>query len=209
MKDMVEGFALHDGLYRSVVDALCCAAHEPEGAWNSPARAEAHARAWSNGRMLCIFSCPAGADPWLFGRTRMLHPGMAASDSQLGAAIRIALEHSCLHARELQRLPLPMLTRRERRIRFLRWLLALMERYRCRTMRSFLTRMRRCDIVMHDGLLVLMPTRHCRLDGWICLSQESALILPTDGSNAELGAALRLGLERCINDHGGKRGKPA
>lgn len=195
-----------DAAYTAATAAPDCAAHEPESAWTHAERAQAHAQAWSNGKMLCIFSRPADLDPWLLGRTRTLHPGIASTDNQLGAALRTALEHSRLRARMLAQVALPELDRRERRIRYLRWLLALMERHHCRSTRSFLLRMQCCRIVRDDEGILIVPSRHRRIDGWASLPRESVLALPPDSGNAELGAALREGFARCFDDYGSGRG---
>jgi hypothetical protein len=197
------------GAYPAALQAWACAAHEPGCAWGWPMRSDAYAQAWSNRRMLCLFSRPDDVDPWLLGRSRMLHPGIAASDSELGAALKAVLEHSRSRAQALRLQP-PLLPgpgdRRERRLRYLRWLMALMQRYRCRTMRSFLLRMQCCVILQSEDLIHIVPTRHQRIDGWGCLAQEAALTLRADCSNAELGAALRQGFCRCIEEYDCRRG---
>lgn len=183
-------------------EAQTWAAHEPGCTWVRPMPAQAHAAAWSNGRMLCVFSRPAGIDPWLLGRARMLHPDINGPDGRLGAAIRAALLHSRLRAEALRQLPMAMLSRRERRIRYLRWLTALMDRHGCRTIRSFLLHMQCCLILQREDGMLIVPSRHERIEGWSCLPQESALTLSPESGNGELGAALRQGFARCIDDYG-------
>lgn len=188
--------------YRISAETLDCAAHEPVDAWSRPMRAHAHAQAWSNGRMLCIFSRPADLDPWLFGRTRMLHPDLGGPDSRIGAALRAALGHSRHRAQRLLQEPLPAIDRRERRIRYLRWLLALTERHGYRTTHNFLLRMQCCLIQQGEEGIVIVPTRHRHIRTWACLPRESAIVLPAGSGNAALGAALRQAFSRCVGELG-------
>jgi hypothetical protein len=188
--------------YPMSAEAPDCAVHEPVDAWSRPMRFDAHAQAWSNGRMLCIFSRPADLDPWLFRRTRTLHPDPGGPDRPIGAALRAALGHSRHWAQLLLQEPLPEINRRERRIRHLRWLLALMERHGYRTMHNFLIRMQCC--LIHQGAdgIVIVPTRHQRIQAWSCLPRESVITLPAGSGNAALGAALRQAFSRCIGELG-------
>ncbi|MCM3774398.1 contact-dependent growth inhibition system immunity protein [Priestia aryabhattai] len=55
-----------------------------------------------------------------------------------------------------------------------------------------------CHAKVVDGVLTLDPNRHDKLEAWEGLGDDAKVILPSDSSEAEIGAALRVALDRCI-----------
>ncbi|MCO8579475.1 contact-dependent growth inhibition system immunity protein [Burkholderia multivorans] len=75
---------------------------------------------------------------------------------------------------------------------------ALLVRYGYKTKQSLFKTMILCNARVVDGVLSLGPTRHDKLEAWEGLGDDEKIVLPFDSSDTEIGAALRVALDRCI-----------
>ncbi|WP_175711588.1 contact-dependent growth inhibition system immunity protein [Burkholderia ambifaria] len=78
------------------------------------------------------------------------------------------------------------------------WVAEVLERYGYKTKQALFKKMVLCHARVIDGVLSLGPTRHDKLEAWEGLGDEEKVVLPFDSSEAEIGAALRVALDRCI-----------
>jgi len=79
------------------------------------------------------------------------------------------------------------------------WVRSLMDRYGYRTKQALFKNMKSCSIVVSDDELVFSPSHHDKLDSWSRSKGDGIedVIIPSDSSMTEVGAALRLAFSRC------------
>ncbi|MCA8150843.1 contact-dependent growth inhibition system immunity protein [Burkholderia contaminans] len=75
---------------------------------------------------------------------------------------------------------------------------ALLARYGYKTKQSLFKTMILCNARVVDGVLSLGPTRHDKLEAWEGLGDDEKVVPPFDSSEVEIGAALRVAMDRCI-----------
>ncbi|WP_175019810.1 contact-dependent growth inhibition system immunity protein [Burkholderia contaminans] len=79
-----------------------------------------------------------------------------------------------------------------------KWVDGLLARYEYKTKQALFKKMILCHAKVADGVLTLDPNRHDKLEAWEGLGDDEKVTLPFDSSEAEIGAALRVALDRCI-----------
>lgn len=81
------------------------------------------------------------------------------------------------------------------------WVVYLMERFGYPNRRALFKLMKSCEVDSDERQIVIMPTRHDRLEGWGRAEEDGIedATLPLTSSRADIGAALRLALSRCID----------
>lgn len=79
------------------------------------------------------------------------------------------------------------------------WIAMLMDKYGYKTKRALFKYMKHCIIHCVNGVIIIRPTRHEKLEAWGSTKGDGIedVILPTDSSPAEIGAGLRHALSRC------------
>lgn len=79
------------------------------------------------------------------------------------------------------------------------WKAMLMEKYGYKTKKALFKDMKNCGIHLINGVIKISPTRHEKLEAWGRTKGDGIedVILPVDSSPAEIGAGLRLALNRC------------
>lgn len=155
------------------------------------------ASAKNNGDFICIETYSGRGstvrDP--AGKQVLLAPD--ASDDTLGAAVLDALAASRLLSLEEIGSLFELTAVKERHDE---WVAALMKKYGYKARRALLKNMRSCDIECRGGEIILIPTRHERLEGWGREKDDGIqnISVPALSSSAAVGAALRLAFERCL-----------
>jgi contact-dependent growth inhibition (CDI) system CdiI-like immunity protein len=83
--------------------------------------------------------------------------------------------------------------------RYAEWVKKTMDRFGYRNKNALFRKMKHCDIQSKDGLIVLEPSHHAKLELWTgdFIKREDYVKVPADGSLPEIGAALRLAFTRC------------
>jgi len=79
------------------------------------------------------------------------------------------------------------------------WIVMLIEKYGYKSKKALFKDMKNCGIHLVNGVIVISPTRHEKLEGWGREKGDGIedVILSTESSLAEIGAGLRLALSRC------------
>ncbi|MDW3684259.1 contact-dependent growth inhibition system immunity protein [Cupriavidus sp. CV2] len=115
-------------------------------------------------------------------------------DDRLGEAIQDALAESrFLSLEEANALRLTADSH------YAEWVHSLMERYEYGSKQALFKKMKSCSIVISDEEMVLSPSHHDRLDGWSRTRGDGIedVIIPSDSSLIQIGAALRVAFMRC------------
>ena len=115
-------------------------------------------------------------------------------DEVVGAAIVEALENSrALSLEEARNIKLKL------QENYKAWIQRIMEKYGYKTKRALFKNMKSCGILRREDLIIIKPSNHEKLEGWSGdgISTEDYVRIPADSSLSEIGAALRLGFERC------------
>lgn len=116
------------------------------------------------------------------------------ADEELGSAILSALENSRF-------IPYDEIESFKANIEgsYQDWISKLMNRYGCKTKRSLFKNMKSCGIYCEDGLIVIRPSHHEKLEAWsgTGIREEDYVKLPDNSEPSEIGAALRLAFSRC------------
>jgi hypothetical protein len=79
-----------------------------------------------------------------------------------------------------------------------KWVDGLLAKFGYKTKQALFKKMILCHAKVVDGILTLDPNRHDKLEAWEGLGDDEKVVLPFDSSEAEIGAALRVALDRCI-----------
>jgi len=78
------------------------------------------------------------------------------------------------------------------------WVAEKMRRHGYKSRKALFRHMRGCSVRSgQDGVIMISPLRHEKLEGWSGIDEESDVELSSASSSAEMGAALRLALSRC------------
>ncbi|TBU81445.1 contact-dependent growth inhibition system immunity protein [Phytopseudomonas dryadis] len=79
------------------------------------------------------------------------------------------------------------------------WTQQLMSRYGYKNKRSLFKDMKNCSVEKREGLITMRPSHHEKLEGWSGkgLSENDYVVIATDCSPEDVGAALLLALSRC------------
>jgi len=120
-----------------------------------------------------------------------------ATDEVLGVAVMDALRHSKY---------LPLAEHRDfydpqaNAHRCEDWVLSLMSRYEYKTRRALFADMKNCGIELAGDDLIFKPTHHIKREVWERRKSDNFedVKIHADSLPAEIGAALRLGFNRCI-----------
>ncbi len=78
-----------------------------------------------------------------------------------------------------------------------KWVDGLLVQFGYKTKQALFKKMILCHAKVVDGVLTLEPNRHDKLEAWEGLGDDETVVLPFDSSEAEIGAALRVALDRC------------
>jgi hypothetical protein len=80
-----------------------------------------------------------------------------------------------------------------------KWVVNLMEKYGYKTKKALFKNMLSCSVRLEDGILVIRPSHHEKLEGWggNDETERNKVYVPFDAPPAEIGAALRLAFSRC------------
>jgi len=135
----------------------------------------------------------AGRDP-LFP-SRLLQPD--ASDHDIGETILQALSDSrTLNVLEER---IAFFDLEKGKTQYAAWIAMLMEKYGYKSKKALFKDMKNCGIHCLNGVITISPTRHEKLEGWGREKGDGIedVILPADSASAEIGAGLRLALNRC------------
>jgi hypothetical protein len=123
------------------------------------------------------------------------HLDLKASDEQLGQALADAMQYSRFVLPEED----PELYDYERlRERYSSWWKGLMRRYRYTSRRNLLKDMMYCLSERVGGEISFRPFRHAATQEWHGLPDESTVRVSAKSSAGEIGAVLRLALDRCV-----------
>jgi hypothetical protein len=118
---------------------------------------------------------------------------LSASDEDLASALLDSLSHS----RFLPGADDPELfDHRKAQMRFFRWAEELGRRCGC-SKNEAMKHLMNCGVERVNGEISVEPSQRVTLDGWAALEPEHIIRIPEDSPSAEIGAALRLGLDRC------------
>lgn len=126
-----------------------------------------------------------------------------ASDEDIGLAVVDALAHSrwVLSAnREDSTYPPEVefdsdLTFKKGMDRHAVWVEFLMERYSYKTKKALFKSMKNCYIEKKSGYITFKPTYHEKLEAWSGTGED--VVIQDTSAVVEIGAALRLALNRC------------
>lgn len=129
------------------------------------------------------------------GAEHFLNPD--ASDHELGEAVFDALKHSRF---VLPREDPELYDYKLAKERYSDWVASLMARYAYKTKRALFKNMKYCNIKSEGGVITIRPTYHEKLEAWSGdgISKDDYVVLPATSSEANIGAALRLALSRCV-----------
>ncbi|MCE0828995.1 CdiI family contact-dependent growth inhibition immunity protein [Buttiauxella sp. A2-C2_NF] len=83
--------------------------------------------------------------------------------------------------------------------RYAEWIRKLMDRYGYKTKRALFKDMKSCEIRCANEVITITPSWHEKLEMWSGdrISDVDHVILSMDSPSAEIGAGLRLALNRC------------
>jgi CDI immunity protein len=131
------------------------------------------------------------------------------SDAELGAALRDALAHSrfvlgsprtdvWVHPDVEYDMELCDLNKGVQRYKD--WIARLMAAYGYKTKRALFKDMKNCSVDLREGMISISPFFHEKLEAWSGegITKEDDVHIPEICSDAELGAAIRLALSRCL-----------
>ena len=79
-----------------------------------------------------------------------------------------------------------------------KWVDGLLTRFGYKIKQALFKKIILCHAKVVDGVLTLDPNRHDKLEAWEVLGDDAKVILPFDSPEVEIGAALRVALDRCI-----------
>ena len=134
---------------------------------------------------------------------------LAVSDAELGRLVLDTLSHSRFVLPEPREgvwihpeatFDLDLYDREISLAYYNKWVDKLIETYSYKNKAALFKNMKNCSIDLTSERLRISPSRHEKLDAWSGdgLTDADDVILPTDSSPAEIGAALRLAFSRCI-----------
>lgn len=83
--------------------------------------------------------------------------------------------------------------------RYRTWVQHLMQRYGYKTKRALFKNMKDCSVYHREGdTFTFIPSQRDALDGWTPLPEDQYVVIPSESSAADIGAALKLALSRCM-----------
>ena len=117
-----------------------------------------------------------------------------ATDKELGIALLVVLSKS----RELTLEEYGIFfDYKKRKIEHEKWVMLLKEKYK--TKKALFRIMRTCGVENDEMTIKINPTWHAQLEAWsgTGIKESDKVIIPSNSSEAEIGAALRLAFSRC------------
>lgn len=141
------------------------------------------------------------------GKEHLLPPD--ASDADLGVALRDALAHSRFVLGSPRKdvwvhpdveYDMELCDRDKSAQRYKDWIARLMTTYGYKTKRALFKDMKNCSVALREGVIRISPSFHEKLELWSGegITKEDDVHILETCSNGELGAAIRLGLSRCL-----------
>jgi hypothetical protein len=118
------------------------------------------------------------------------------TDHELGLALLDCLARSrFLSSEEIG----PFFDYRNVQKRYEEWVKSLMDRFQYKTRRSLFKNLASCDIESVDGLVVITPSKHEKLEDWSGdgISKEEFVTVSVKNPVEEIGSALKLAFGRC------------
>jgi len=87
----------------------------------------------------------------------------------------------------------------KREIEYGKWVALMKEKYAYKTKKSLFRVMRSCAVTLDGEMLEIDPSRHEQLEAWsgTGMKESDKVIIPSNSSEVEIGAALRLAFSRC------------
>lgn len=79
-----------------------------------------------------------------------------------------------------------------------KWIDDLISDFSYKNKKALFSNMKRCGIRCCEGLIIIAPSQHEKLEAWRALGPEQEVKLPADSSEDEIGIGLRLALSRCL-----------
>ncbi|WP_157661730.1 contact-dependent growth inhibition system immunity protein [Burkholderia ubonensis] len=119
-----------------------------------------------------------------------------ASNDEIGAAIQSALMDSKF-------LPLEDFYAFQARADSIYpdWVNRMVVRYGYRSKQDFFKQMKRCNLVEKEGMLIISPYHHNRMDSWSRSKVDGIedVVISATSSATEIGGAVRLAFSRCTS----------
>jgi len=83
--------------------------------------------------------------------------------------------------------------------RYKDWISQLMSQYGYKTKKALFKDMKSCSVESKEGQTTIRPSRHEKLEGWGGTGKGGSdyVVISTNSTPAEVGAALRLAFSRC------------
>ena len=129
-----------------------------------------------------------------------------ASDEALGIAVLDALAHSrfvlgapragSVYSPDVE-FDMDMYDYKQGIERYAKWIADLMAHYGYKTKRVLFKNMHSCNIESCNGIIKITPMHHEKLEMWAGINKDENVIILSDSTPAETGAALRLAFSRC------------
>lgn len=81
--------------------------------------------------------------------------------------------------------------------RYGQWVLRVVDSYGYKTKRALFKEMKKCSIESKNDEITIRPSHHEKLEVWDGISADDYVVISSDSSPSNVGAALRLALSRC------------
>jgi len=83
------------------------------------------------------------------------------------------------------------------------WVKTVMDRYAYKTKKALFESMMSCGVEEKEGVITIRPSHHVKLEAWGGKEEGvEDVVIPSDSTPAEIGAALRLAFSRCTGAGG-------
>jgi len=84
-------------------------------------------------------------------------------------------------------------------VRYEEWVKRIIEHYEYKKRREMFLNMKNCWIHSHNDLITFQPTNHVKLEAWEGVKKAGIedMVIPTNSSLREIGAALKEAFNRC------------
>lgn len=168
--------------------------------------------AWADAKFNTDFICietysgyrSSQADPQ--GVQHLVRPD--ANDQELGTALLDALAHSRFVLPEPRKdiwihpeatFDMNLYDYDFNNQRYAEWVCKLMDVYGYKNRRALFKDMKSCGVESKSGEVTIRPRHHEKLEAWSGkgISESDNVVIPSNSSPAEVGAALRLAFSRC------------
>lgn len=122
------------------------------------------------------------------------------SDAALGKVMCEALSRSRTFPQEALG---ELLNFKQIQMQYEQWVAHMMAQYEYKTRRALFKQMSSCSAQQQDGFITFSPSRHDRLEGWGRTKNDISdgmadVVIADDSQAADVGAALRLAMSRCL-----------